>query len=288
MQLVSTLIIVLSVAVVSGCGARSELVDDEDGGVDSGADADQDVEQDDDADDEPACVPEYEVCGDWIDNDCDGTIDESCTEPACACVPGSSRWCDPAEYDLPGQQLCRDTGDDWGPCIEAGFIEECISVDGWYSPRYEQCLIEHDLCVQDMWDLDGDADSWDSLGSCVGATCLDASDEVCGDLWDNDLDGHVDEGCDDCMCLPGSVRWCDAPAYDMISWQRCDEGGMEWEPCDNDDRLSDACMDVEAWYSPRFEECLINSGECAQDLWDLDSDGDTWESLGTCPDPVCP
>jgi hypothetical protein len=35
------------------------------------------------------------------------------------------------------------------------------------------------------------------------------------------------------------------------------------------------------------EACCIDQGYCCQDQWDLDGDGDGWESLGNCVDIVC-
>jgi hypothetical protein len=67
--------------------------------------------------------------------------------------------------------------------------------------------------------------------------------------------------------------------------QTCDVDG-EWGPC-AEEAHHDVCSVIDGWYSPAFEECLIENDECARDMWDLDNDGDDWESLGTCPPLLC-
>jgi hypothetical protein len=74
--------------------------------------------------------------------------------------------------------------------------------------------------------------------------------------------------------------------YSTVGSQPCEDDGR-WGAC-HEDQLVEACADVDAWYSPSYEQCLIDADECAQDMWDLDGDGDTWESLGYCPDLLCP
>jgi hypothetical protein len=56
-----------------------------------------------------------------------------------------------------------------------------------------------------------------------------------------------------------------------MSWGRCTEAP-----------IPDECVEVESWFSPDFEVCLLESGFCVQDMWDLDNDGDAQESLGSC------
>lgn len=67
-------------------------------------------------------------CGDGIDNDCNGIVDckdPACNgDPACACVPGTSRACytGPAGTEDIGEchggtQVCNSVGSAWGPCV---------------------------------------------------------------------------------------------------------------------------------------------------------------------------
>ena len=67
-----------------------------------------------------AQVPGREACGDGLDNDCDGQVDEGCL-----CVPGQKRGCYPGPQNTEGrgnchggQQTCVANGEvvSWGAC----------------------------------------------------------------------------------------------------------------------------------------------------------------------------
>ncbi len=154
-----------------------------DGGGDGG-DADTDVDADADADIDGGgsggCppgveIPTDEVCGDNIDNDCDGFTDETCAgweEPPCVCIAGAWRYCDTPDYCRWGTQVCNPDGMEWGACLEVNTIPSVCADDNWYSPAAESCCIASGMCCQDMWDLDHDGDSWESLGNCIDITCV--------------------------------------------------------------------------------------------------------------------
>jgi hypothetical protein len=141
---------------------------------------------------------------------------------------------------------------------------------------------------------DGDADS--DLTTDGGSECPPGieipTNEFCpGDGLDNDCDGRVDEDCydedTDCICNPGSWRYCDTPDYCLWGRQYCLDDQLVWGTCDEITDIPEVCAAVESWYSPRAEACCLENGFCCQDMWDLDHDGDTWESLGNCEDIVC-
>jgi len=125
----------------------------------------------------------------------------------CGCVVGSSRLCDEPAFCLFGAQTCVDAGEGatrWGACGEAAIPDGCepggrfaedflwqfrggfwdtpqqqaadadndgrllMAPDWWFNPAGEDCSIRQGRCVQDMWDLDGDGDNQESVGTCRG------------------------------------------------------------------------------------------------------------------------
>lgn len=67
-----------------------------------------------------AVLPATEICGDGIDNDCNGKVDDA---PGCACKPGEQRACysgPPATKDVgackAGLEVCKPDGSGWGAC----------------------------------------------------------------------------------------------------------------------------------------------------------------------------
>jgi hypothetical protein len=172
-----------------------------------------------------ACVgsvgPTAEVCGDGLDNDCDGTVDDGCV-----CAPGATTAC----YDGPsgtagvgvcsaGTQTCNATGTGYGACVGAvtptpdicgdgldnncdgASDESCVCMPGSTSSCYNgpsgtegvgACHAGAMVCSA----------SGSGYGACVGE--VTPTTEVCGDGVDNDCDGIVDEGC------IGNRAWRDA------------------------------------------------------------------------------
>jgi hypothetical protein len=138
----------------------------------------------------------------------------------------------------------------------------------------------------------GEDGRWLSCSECPPGIDV-PTPEVLGDGVDNDCDGEVDEcdgadegcGCD-AECVPGATRWCEDPSYCSWGQQVCGETGL-WDRC-WEAAMPEACSSF-AWLSPQAEACVIDAGECIQDFWDLDEDGDTWESIGPgCEPAPCP
>ena len=134
-------------------------------------------------------------------------------------------------------------------------------------------------------------------------------------------EGGGDGPGDDCECIAGANRFCDEPDYCLWGTQQCQEwfGVRVWGPCVEAaiprdcapggalardyawhfeggfwdgpetrqyDRDGDGILvyPPDFWFNPAGEDCAIRAGECAQDMWDLDQDGDNQESIGDCAD----
>ena len=190
-------------------------------------DLDQDgftVQEGDCDDNDPTVFPgAKELCGDKVDNDCDGDIDEDCGGDECV-------------------ELC-DCYDKYGQKFEDECPLDCYSCDNYWTCEKGECVV---MC--------GPVPN--EVKKCIG-DCLDH--ELCGNGMDDDCDGIVDEDCDDCVgegetgsgMIPGSPTCCEgleaisvamwdpaagtcALAMDVFICSKCGNGKCEkgWEnPC---------------------------------------------------------
>ncbi len=124
--------------------------------------------------DEDCPVPPVEVCGDGVDNDGDGLVDEDCPVPPVeVCGDGLDNDSDglvDEDCPVPPVEVCGDGVDN----DSDGLVDEDCPI-----PPVEVC---------------GDSLDNDSDGS-VDEDCPIPPVEVCGDGVDNDGDGLVDEDC---------------------------------------------------------------------------------------------
>jgi subtilisin-like proprotein convertase family protein len=159
------------------------------------------------------------VCGDGLDNDCDGTVDDGCV-----CAPGTIDAC----YEGPagtegvgtcaaGSHVCNADGSGYGPCEGSvapvsevcgdGLDNDC---DG-FADGLPGCQPE--ICGNGV---DDDADG---LTDCAepdcqtSASCHTATEYFCNDGLDNDADGLIDANEPACSwavsalpCAPGKLQ----------------------------------------------------------------------------------
>ena len=202
-------------------------------------------------DDDPFTNPgANEICGNGVDDDCDGAIDGGCPDD----MDGDG---------FPGDADC----DDENPNVFPGAVEECNDVD-------DDCNGVIDLISQSCYS--GPASTL-GIGQCASgsSTCeigvwtscsgeVRPSTETCDGI-DNDCDGMVDEDT--------GIGYCDSGLYGVCA------GGM-WS-------CSDGSLTCEVIRQPSSEICDGLDNDCDGDvdegcLIDLDEDG--WISSVDCND----
>jgi len=135
-----------------------------------------------------------EICGDDLDNDCDGNIDNGCPGVDCNDLDGDGS---PSGADCQ-QPDCDDADPERSPLLQ----ETCG--DG----KDNDCDGIVDDCCPGSTCCDSDNDGYGVGTDCPGPQdCNDdnpqageSSDEVCGDGKDNDCDGIVDDCCPGVLC----------------------------------------------------------------------------------------
>ncbi|MBN1771550.1 MAG: hypothetical protein JXB32_09830, partial [Deltaproteobacteria bacterium] len=212
-----------------------------------------------------------ERCGDGLDNDCDGVVDEDCF-----CAPGEISSCftgDPRRREIgicrDGTMVCEGTGEfgTWGPCEgdgvgldadlcdAAALDEDC---DGAPNDGCECSAGDPDLaCGTDVGEcrpgtqrcIDG---RW---SECLGS--LGPEPEDCN-LLDDDCDRGTDEGL---LRLCGTAIGTCRQGYERCDrgvWSECEGGRIPApEVCDNLDNDCDTETDEDVTRS-----CGITEGRC--------------------------
>ena len=142
---------------------------------------------------DPGCVAVPESCN-GIDDDCNGQVDDGIAPIPCpsggfrycvggrssacptrceVCVPGSQRVCFISYCLYWGTQTCAADGKSFGSCREQRPPSDCDAVaraEG-ASSALEHCCVDRGYCCLDTYDLDGDGDRGEVLGSCGGVSC---------------------------------------------------------------------------------------------------------------------
>ncbi|MEM2974264.1 MAG: MopE-related protein, partial [Candidatus Micrarchaeia archaeon] len=200
-------------------------------------------------------TPSPEICGNWLDDDCNGLVDETCV----TCNPGpppQTRSC----YTGPsgtmgvgkcqnGTQTCPPTGNwslDWPACV------------GQVTP-----------------------DPIDTCGNGIDDNCNGIVDEptgqpdVCGNELDDNCNGQIDEGC--VFCVQGQMRSCYTGPSGTVGVGVCRNG-------------TQTCPTVGYW-SPTWPSCngqITPSADVCGDQLDNNCNGWADEGCACVPGTVIP
>lgn len=286
-------------ATVAGCGARTPLDPNPDGGPDGTVPPDASVcDRDRDGFLAPSCggvdcndfeatinPGASEVCGDLQDNDCDGRLD--CADSECASSPG----CGVCTGDPRLMERCDNGVDDNADCLTDCEDPGCFGhpfCGGGCEPRPEDCF-------------NGRDDDCNGLIDCEDFSCREFPEcfecrpgpEDCFNGLDDDCDGIFD--CDEpecrdvcAMCTPRPEECFNGRDDDCDRRVDCDDsdcrflpecGGCEPRPeaClngvdDDCDGLID-CDDEECRFLPECGECTPTGRERCDNGLDDDCDG---------------
>lgn len=234
---------------------------------------------------QPICTPLHqpkkEVCGNQVDDDCDGTIDNP---KDCECKPGESRECYPKDQKgcteikpskgtykctgncSAGKQLCG-VDAQWGAC------------ERYTLPQKENCNGKDDDCNgkidDDFPSAQAPCGVLNRKGPCaVGkVVCISGRTECeqtvkpkaqddCANAIDDDCDGQINNGC---ICRAGETKECYNAKPETKNKGLCKAGKVTCSPKGK----WGACVDE---ILPKTEEC---------DGQDNDCDGQIDESFST-------
>ncbi|MGM0556174.1 MAG: MopE-related protein, partial [Myxococcota bacterium] len=212
-------------------------------------------------------------CGDTLDNDCDGVVDEGC----------------PCDYDGNSDGVCGTaTIDDTGNCAAPTTYEsdESTCGDGLDNDcdgaEDEGCACDYN---NESDGVCGTA-TRDSSGACQEPTEYEADETAC-DGADNDCDGQVDEGC---TCTDGDTQNCYSGPSGTAGEGLCQQGtqtcsGGTWGSCDNE-----VLPTTETCGNNTDEDCdgLVDEG-CPCDYNGTSTgvcSGGTLDGSGTCTAPA--
>jgi len=216
-----------------------------------------------------------EVCGNGVDDDCDGEVDELMTlagAPDCWCELGST----------------DDCGSNIGICSQG--ITVCkMSLSGfpvWGSctnevgPREEACNRLDDDCDGVVDNVNGGTSIDSSKCGCYGDVL--PSPEICNEI-DDDCDGSIDDGLS--CCTEGETRPCGSDTGACHSGtQTCTSGSWQGSEC-----VGSIGPSAELCYDETDNDCdgTIDEGcdpeyTCNNEIKDLNEDG--IDCGGPCPE----
>jgi hypothetical protein len=101
--------------------------------------------------------------------------------------------------------------------------------------------------------------------------------------------GHYSECPKRCAaCVPGSTRVCFITYCKSWGVQTCASDGLSFGVCEESSPPAQCGSTADSdKASPALEQCCIDSGNCCQDLYDLNGNGDTSDQVGNCTGTTC-
>jgi Putative metal-binding motif len=210
---------------------------------------------------EAAVSPEaVEVCGNQVDDDCDGHVDEACA--------GCSK-----DLDCAPQQRCvASVCEPCPPPCTAGSCRFGVSPGMPDSGIAGQCMPQGNACSVCIPTCDADGDGFcpgSPSNDQPGGDCRDndprvhpGGPEICGNKIDDNCNDHIDEGC----------QPCNSDADCTLGLQGCVDGA-----CD----ICGTCDPADCHFGGVAGRCITLAGGCARCVPACDQDGD-----GFCPGPI--
>jgi hypothetical protein len=135
------------------------------------------------------CVPPAEVCGNGVDDNCDGHVDEGCQ----VCTPGTRVTCT-SSCGTVGEKVCSTTGLEWGGCTPPAEVCGNGRDDNCDGRVDEGCPVCTPGARQTCTTGCGSQSEKTCDGSGQWGPCR-IPPEICGNGIDDNCDGRVDEGC---------------------------------------------------------------------------------------------
>jgi hypothetical protein len=206
-------------------------------------------------------VPEQEICGNGIDDNDNGQVDENCK----GCGTGGSK-----NTEVPGANGCGTGGSGSG----AGTGGSGSGTASGGSAGTETTPDAGSGCVpkspSETSCSDGIDDDCDGKVDCDDPDCrkpgqcgCNPTELKCGDGVDDDCDGNQDCADQDCKskCNPGATRFCDDPNYCNWGQQTCGPDG-NWGTCVEIPAPS-GCEGM-FWDNSYDSSCCVAQGYCCQ------------------------